>query len=90
MDNDERKILDALLTIHKDTNERITRFTRYILIVLVTVVISLSITICYTSKTNSDLIIECTRLYFETPYEYPVSDVSQSQTIGDIKWESQI
>ncbi len=84
MDSDERKLLDALLTIHKDTNERITRFTRYILIVLVTVVISFSVMICVVVVSNNSTITECTRLYFETPYTYPDTEVNQTQTIGDI------
>lgn len=85
MDNDERKLLDVLLAIQKDSNERITRFIQYMLISMIAIVLSLSLSICYVTYISNRTMTECTKLYFVTDYGYPDNEVTQTQTIGDIK-----
>jgi hypothetical protein len=83
--DDEKNVLEILIKLSEQTNCRIEKFTRYLLVLLVLVVLCFSFTICWVVKSNNDTIQECTRLYFETDYLLPETDVTQTQTIGDIK-----
>ena len=84
MDNDERKLLDGLLTLARDTNDRIAKFTKYILVLLVTIIISFSIMTMYIVSSYNSAIKECTRIYFETPYELQgiTNEISQDVKVG--------
>lgn len=82
MDNDERKILDALIKMYEQLLYKVSRFVMLIMALLVIFVISFSLLIGYVVKSNNDMMEECTRLYFETNYLYPETDMTQ--TIGDI------
>ena len=83
--DDEKNVLEILIKLSEQTNCRIEKFTRYLLVLLVLVVLCFSFTISWVTKTNAETIQECTRLYFETDYLLPETDVTQTQTIGDIK-----
>jgi len=80
---DEKNILEILVKLSEQTNKRIEKFTKYLLCLLILIVMTFSITICWIETQNSKTIQECTRLYFSTDYDY--GTVSQTQTIGDIK-----
>ena len=83
--DDEKNVLEILIKLSEQTNCRIEKFTRYLLVLLVLVVLCFSFTICWVTKTNAETIQECTRLYFTTDYFYPEPTISQTQTIGDIE-----
>ena len=85
MDNNEREVMNSLIKIMEQTNDRIKCFTQYVLILLVAIVISMSLLVGYVTYQNRKMVEECVRLYFETDYLYPETDVNQTQTIGDIK-----
>ena len=81
--DDEKNVLEILIKLSEQTNCRIEKFTRYLLVLLVLVVLCFSFTICWVTKTNAETIQECTRLYFTTDYDY--GTISQTQTIGDVE-----
>ena len=84
MDNNEREVINSLIKIMEQTNDRIKCFTQYVLILLVAIVVSMSLLVGYVTYQNRKMVEECARLYFETDYLYPETDVNQTQTIGDI------
>lgn len=85
MDSEERKILDVLLIMSKDTNERVTKFTRYLLMLIALTIISMGLLVGVVTVSNNNTLRECTRLYFQTDYTYPGTEITQSQTIGDVR-----
>ena len=102
MDSEERKILDIIVVLSKETNDRIVKFTRYLLGLVVLFMLLVGYqnysnnatirelvntndaTIEELVKSNNATIRECTRLYFETNYLYPETEINQTQTIGDV------
>ena len=85
MEPEERKILDVLLLISEQTNNIISAFTKYLLVLLVAVIFGFTIMLSWVVTSYNGTIEECTRIYFETDYLYPEQEITQTQTIGDVK-----
>jgi hypothetical protein len=94
MHEDERKLFNELIEMRNDTNERINTLMARVFALIALVVFFLSVTLGVVVVSFSNAIEEivtvqnkvmeeCTRIYFETPYEMPEFSQTQDVKVGD-------
>jgi len=76
---DDRELTKDLLNMINERNILLKQLLKGFVAIIIAVVISLSLVIATVSISYNNAIKECTRIYFETPYDYP--SMTQEQNV---------
>ena len=81
--NDDKKVLEEVLRLHEDTNNRITKALNYFLIAFVVSIFLFCTTIATVVISTNEMIKDSVHTYFETDYGYGTIEQNTDVKVGE-------